>query len=553
LNETELKQLLKTLHKQLNILREREAKTGGNAPLDLLNQIEDHRTGISLVEARLAGEIPAETFEEQLAPLDLKLNRGITEIILGDKVAGSKIQIGTLNVPVIPMILLALGLLGIFGFAAYRTFVPIPTATPIPGPTRMKGLFNVAVAEFGEVDADGQVHPSPDGQQLSQWVYDGLQLEVKSLPLEIQQEFQPLVWHDSMNLQEKGITLGVIPDDKAAAELAQKINAHMVIYGNLKLDQSTASFVPEFYVAPVQGEADEILGRHQFGAPIELQTPLNLEEQGLSLNIKLTSRTRALSRFTIGLMYDLLGDSDTAGKVFQEAIDKLDWDKNGGKEIFYYFVGRSALFLDRDEEAEAAFRAAVDFTNDNYARAYVGLGSVYSRRARRLPPEQRLETTDLQQAIENYQQAITRADVLLEPQTKISAQLGLGQAYRLQGDTYTRLDDFDKAWPLFDQTIAEIQPIVASLQTARQYRYLGQAYNTLGAAYAQQAYIRQVQGDKTGSIALYEKAREAYANCLALKAKAPTDEILSEGIIAKGCSPADKVAEEALTSLKGGS
>jgi len=407
------------------------------------------------------------------------------------------------------------------------------------------------VAEFGEVDAAGQVHPSADGQQLSQWVYDGLQLEVKSLPLEIQQEFQPLVWHDSMNPQEKGITLGLIPDDKAAAELAQKINAHMVIYGNLRLDQATASFVPEFYVAPVQGEADEILGRHQFGAPIDLQTPLNLDEQGLSLNIKLTSRTRALSRFTIGLMYDLLGDSEDALKVFQQAIDELDWAKNGG--IFYYFVGRSALFLDRDEEAEAAFRAAIDFTNDNYARAYVGLGSVYLRRARRLPPEQRVETTDLQQAIENYQQAMTRADALLEPQTKITAQLGLGQAYRLQGDTYTRLDDFDKARPLFDQAIAEIQPILASLQAARQYRYLGQAYNTLGAAYAQQAYIRQVQGDKAGSIALYEKAREAYANCLALKAKAPNDEILSEKIIANGCSRSDKAAEEALTTLEGGS
>jgi hypothetical protein len=59
LNETELKQLLETLHKNLNILREREAKYGGNAPLDLLNQIEDHQTAIGLIEPRLAGEISA--------------------------------------------------------------------------------------------------------------------------------------------------------------------------------------------------------------------------------------------------------------------------------------------------------------------------------------------------------------------------------------------------------------------------------------------------------------------------------------------------------------
>jgi len=34
---------LHKLHENLNILREREAKYAGNAPLDLLNQIDDHK------------------------------------------------------------------------------------------------------------------------------------------------------------------------------------------------------------------------------------------------------------------------------------------------------------------------------------------------------------------------------------------------------------------------------------------------------------------------------------------------------------------------------
>ncbi len=546
MNETELKQLLQTLHKQLNILQEREAKTAGNAPLDLLNRIEDHQTAIGLIESRLADEISAEILEEQLAPLDLSLDRGSQVTIF----PGGKniIQIGTLNVPAIPLVLLALGLLGLFGFVTYRTFVPIP------GPTRMSGLFNVAVVEFGEVDATGQILPSADGQQLSQWIYDGLQLELENLPLNLRQEFQPQIWHDSIPLSEKGIKIGIIPDETAAARLAQDLRADVVIYGNLKLNDDTASFVPEFYVASLHGEADEIVGPYQLGAPIPVQVPLDLSGQaGRSVNKQLIAKTKALSRFTIGLMYDLLGDSEEALKVFQQALDELDWAKNGGKEVFYYFIGRSALFLDRDEEAEAAFRAALDVTNDTYARAYVGLGGVYLRRARRLSPEQRLETTDLQQAIENYQQAITRADVSLEPQTKITAQLGLGTAYRLQGDTYSRLEDYDKALPFFDQTIAEIQATLEPMQAAQQYRYLGQAYLALGVAYAQQAYIHRAQGDKAGSIALYEKAREAYADCLAQKAKAPNDEILSEKIIAAGCSRSDKDAEEALTDLKGGS
>jgi tetratricopeptide (TPR) repeat protein len=418
----------------------------------------------------------------------------------------------------------------------------------------MSGLFNVAVAEFGEVDDAGQVRSSADGQQLSQWIYDGLQLELENLPLNLRQEFQPQVWHDSIPLSEKGIKIGIIPDEATAAKLAQDLRADVVIYGNLKLNEDTASFVPQFYVASLRGEADEIVGPYQLGAPIPVQVPLDLSGQaGRSVNRQLIAKTKALSRFTLGLMYDLLGDSEEALKVFQQALDELEWPKNEGKEVFYYFIGRNALFLDQDKEAEAAFRAALDVTNDIYARAYVGLGSVYLRRARRLSPEQRLETTDLEQAIENYQQAIARADVSLEPQTKITAQLGLSQAYRLRGDTYSHLEDYDKALPSFDQTTAEILAALEPMQAARQYRYLGQAYLTLGVAYAQQAYIHRAQGDKAGSIALYEKAREAYANCLAQKAKAPNDEILTEKIIAAGCNPSDKSAEEALTDLKGGS
>ncbi len=40
-------QLLK-LNKNLRTLEEREAKYGGNAPLELLNQIEDHETAVDL-------------------------------------------------------------------------------------------------------------------------------------------------------------------------------------------------------------------------------------------------------------------------------------------------------------------------------------------------------------------------------------------------------------------------------------------------------------------------------------------------------------------------
>ena len=47
---TDYKSTLVQLNENLQTLQEREAKYAGSAPLDLLNQIEDHRETIVLTE-----------------------------------------------------------------------------------------------------------------------------------------------------------------------------------------------------------------------------------------------------------------------------------------------------------------------------------------------------------------------------------------------------------------------------------------------------------------------------------------------------------------------
>ena len=44
---------LQRFQKSLQILQEREAKYAGNAPVELLHQIEDHRRAIGLTEQRI--------------------------------------------------------------------------------------------------------------------------------------------------------------------------------------------------------------------------------------------------------------------------------------------------------------------------------------------------------------------------------------------------------------------------------------------------------------------------------------------------------------------
>ncbi|MBN1221418.1 MAG: hypothetical protein JXM69_21015 [Anaerolineae bacterium] len=65
----DLKSQLARLNKNLNTLREREAKYAGNAPLDLLNQIDDHQRAIELVKQAINGKISPEELEIELAPL----------------------------------------------------------------------------------------------------------------------------------------------------------------------------------------------------------------------------------------------------------------------------------------------------------------------------------------------------------------------------------------------------------------------------------------------------------------------------------------------------
>lgn len=166
------------------------------------------------------------------------------DIIAGEVGAGARgvavgkniIQIGNLVIPVRLLLTLLFPL------------IPILTALFWSRPTEMTGSFNVAVAEFGQISPMGQVEPSASGQRLSEWIFKTLRDEYKSLPT-VQ------IWHDNLDLTDKRVTIGLMrgntPEErsKAAAALAQKINAHVVIYGNLDSNYNSAGFIPEFYVA----------------------------------------------------------------------------------------------------------------------------------------------------------------------------------------------------------------------------------------------------------------------------------------------------------------
>jgi hypothetical protein len=552
MNESELKQFLETLHHHLNILKEREAKFGGNVPLDLINQIEDHQTALALVESRLAGEISSEELAEQLKPLVLGLDRGDTEIVSGKNI----IKIGTLVIPAVPLLVLLLVAAAVSVLLGWYFLVP----DQMPQDT-----FNVAVAEFGQVDAQGNVTHSEDGQNLSEWMFKQLQDEYKNWPTK-----PPVVWHDSMGHFEKkpkvGIITGNTPEERsqAAQEVAERLGAHMVIYGNIAVDENPPQFIPEFYIAEISNEADEIVGRHQLGAPLEVRLPIDLYDLRASTFFegKLGVRVDALVWFTRGLALDLSGRHEDALAVFKQAAtaEQLkSWQDDQGREILYYFIGQEALFLSREnpevlDEAEEAFQKALAI-NPDYTRAHIGLGGVYFQRAQLLLTEQRLQTDYLDLAtdyldltIEQYTLAVEDGSDSPGAQVEIKGLLALGKAYRLQAEAYLHAKEYDSADSIYDIAIEKIQKAIERL-SEDQHRLLAEAYLGLGTAYEQKAYIQQyVRGNKTESKSLYKEAQAAYDKCVKEADEELYDSELQD-TKTKKCSPYSEEVQQVLNNL----
>jgi len=482
------------------------------------------------------------------------VGEGARDVVIGKNI----IKIGTLVIPTAPVLAI------LFVVVSALIFV----AVNFLGPTKMGARFNVAVAEVGEMDAEGRMHRSEDGQLISKWMFDELVAANEKY-----EDSAVEIWHDSLSLLEKRVKLGMVssktPEDraKAASELASKVDADVVIYGHLTPPESPAEFVLEFYVKPrVRGEANVTIGRYQLGEPIPI--PENFDRTDTlakeALGTRVANRAGALFWLLLGLRDDLLGRSEEALAVFRQAEAELThWKEQGeGKETLYFFIGRSALFLGRYEEAEEALERALQI-NPTYARAQIVLAGVDFRRVvsflQSHDEEHPLQTEDMEQAINDMEQAIDKyqkglelAQESHEPLIEIIGRLTLAQAYRLEGQAYFWLQDDVKANRFFELAIEEINPVLEPLADAEQHRILAQAYESLGAAYTQQAEILRKQEDVARSRALYEKARAAWAGCIDQEKKAPEDDILRSAIIAESCRPWDKFVEEALLTLDGG-
>lgn len=434
-----------------------------------------------------------------------------------------------------PYVLIGMVLVAVFGatLAAYIALVPAQMPAH---------AFNVAVADFGELDAGGEGRASTSGAQLAASVYQRLDGALNALPDAIKIDRRPLVWFDGMSLLAKRSRIGVIAGNSEAAlrdnaaRRANDLNANLLIYGNYEAvhDDGIArgKLTPAFYIRADSRDADEITGRHQLGRPITIR--LDGESiAGNGASSALRTRQEALSRIAIALLYDANGSNDRALDFLKQAdvdLPRSEWPDQDGREILYYLIGREALLLSSTmsdessalrllDEAAASFRRALAI-NADYPAARLTLAGTQVQQATWLAkrPFAAVDWAGIAltatHAISSVLEAQSLKGAEESPPFHQKAQATLGDAHRLLGVAQARLGQFAAARENLDEAVQLIELELQRVD-AQQTRFRAQLHLLLGVAYHERARLHKIGfGDVAASAADYQKAEMHYNTCI---------------------------------------
>lgn len=492
----------------------------------------------------------------------------VDQIAVGRNILQAKVNIGSLVIPVRFLLVL----LGVAAVAAVVVWwIVTPGQMPQNAPAR------IAVVEFAEQDEAGNPKNTGEGTRLSEWLYTRLNTELgtgQELGSNTQ-DVAPVAWHvatslDPIHLYQKRYTAGPVRNSEDAERVATQVGADIVVYGTLTVGSKSASLQPQFFIRddPSVQETPELVGSQQMGRPIPL--PLPISTGAFETSIKPLGRI--VYWLMRGLTFDLQGDFSTAYQEMRKGEPEVQaFDRNQGKEVFYYFMGTEALFLSQCEEeaskqftatadrsavtqaldaAETAYNKAIDAKRD-YARAYFGLGQVASQRGQRLvvapeardfgqcriagsgsggevvpnqcpaqPPitddPARIEQAraELMKSLDFYAQAIefmqgsTDTLLLQRIQTvRAMTKLPLAQAYLLSSN----LAD---AEPLIQEGIDELNALATTANAEQDPRVTALLNFGLGSGYFMQGYTRLIQNDPDGFKKLVAEADGILQACI---------------------------------------
>jgi tetratricopeptide (TPR) repeat protein len=367
------------------------------------------------------------------------------------------------------------------GIVYYRWWA----AQPEPGPA---DTFNIAIAQFGEVTADGiQATERTRRFMILLCHYLDSETDLNNFGLEVH------VDHKKMP---------VITEDAEAEKLAQQVDADLVVYGNVTIVGDRGEFMPRFYVSGRKSDI-EVSGYNQLARPISFRTGDASEEE---LNRTLRTRAAILVNYVKGLVYLNVEKRNVEGAAysFRQAVREAEKEQEPfvGQEVLYLMLSYAEKISGNYAEAQVNVEKALAL-NPNYARAFIGLGNIHY--------EQFLAGDNdpvlLDQAWDEYQMAMDATDRHANAYIDAKAMLGFGNIMTLRVRLGQGFDLLDRAveYYLFVVHRHEQQPKDEGLARLAAY-----AYRNLG-------WVYDAQGD-------FVMAKMAYQRCMEL----PTDFYMHE-------------------------
>jgi len=302
-------------------------------------------------------------------------------------------------------------------------------------PEKMTGEFRIAVAGF---DAIGDSDSADIGKELSLSVYNKINDSLSDLKA----DYDINIWSPD----QVGKISGTTPAERStsAQEIAQRIDANVVIYGFVDATKPIWQVTPEFYIASKNAfQAEEITGQYQLGEPFTLKGQENAARR-LELKTKFSARSQVISKVTIGLLYYSIQDYERALEVYKSAETISGWEDSQGKEVLYLLMGNAASKAYQLDATDQAYQldAAIGYLDKSlhidpeYARPFISLDSVYYLQA--LSPFDKSKVrTDIDQqlllkAIDTYNQALSADNRPVSSDIETKVHFGLGQCYLMQ-------------------------------------------------------------------------------------------------------------------------
>jgi tetratricopeptide (TPR) repeat protein len=373
-------------------------------------------------------------------------------------------------------------------------------------PSRMSGDFNVAVAEFETVDANGQPVESPAGRALADSIYAHVKAGLSEANIEkVVGHYEP-PWPPA----QTGRIAGRTAEERAAsaAQLAEHINADMLIYGVVTEAGDRSRLTPEFYVRKKGFEqGQELVGPHALGSPLRVVLPFKPTGFTAVDNPALAGRIDALSLITIGLVYLSADKPQEALEYFQQAEQIQSWLKSAGKELVYLVMGNAALRLSSTQKSTAPLTTAEEFfaaaleINPDYARAQLGQAGVAYLQAFKDPLNITSSTVDLarlDEAERAYRAAGSMKDAPSSAHVPTKIAFGLGQIFLVRGAILSDSAQLAQARSELESVISAYRDGTSSDQDLIR-DFAGQAYARLGVL----AKLRQ---DWPAAIGNYQQA-----------------------------------------------